>query len=385
MLPAITRIGERIKQRVMKAIAFYLPQFHAIPENDKWWGQGFTEWSNVKKAKPQFKGHLQPEIPYDYNYYNLLEEDVQKNQVKLAKKYGIYGFCYYHYWFEGQLLLEQPMEKMLRNREIDLPFCICWANETWARTWDGQEKDILIKQNYSENPDAWRSHFEYLLPFLKDERYIKKDAKPMILIYKPQLINNCKEMLEFWRDLAIEKGMPGLYIGYQHHSAFDFNMDELGFDFGVEFEPFYTVRELKKDITKPISKLKYFMGKPHQLKRKIFQKIFHNPTIYDYDEIWERILKRKPIRKNTIPGAFTSWDNTPRRGNAANVFYKATPEKFMNYFLKQLLHAKNEYGSDYIFINAWNEWAEGAHLEPDVFNGYRYLEATKSALENVGE
>ena len=361
----------------MKNIAFYLPQFHAIPENDKWWGEGFTEWTNVKSTKPQFKGHMQPEVPYDENYYNLLDAKAQEEQAELAMKYGVDGFCYYHYWFEGKLLLEKPMENMLANPNVKLPFCVCWANETWARTWDGKEQDVLIKQNYNEDEDGWKKHFDYLLQFFMDDRYIKHDGKPMLLIYKPQLITNGKDMLKYWRKLAVEAGLPGLYIGYQHHSAFDYDMDEYGFDFGVEFEPFYTVRELKKEISSKGSKFKYAFTHPKWAIRKIREKLFKKPVIYDYDEIWSRITKRKPENLKSLPGAFTAWDNTPRRGNASNVFYKSTPDKFKKYFEEQVRRAKEIYNSEYIFINAWNEWAEGAHLEPDTVNGYGYLEAVK--------
>ncbi|MGN0374718.1 MAG: glycoside hydrolase family 99-like domain-containing protein, partial [Butyrivibrio sp.] len=354
----------------MKTIAFYLPQFHSIPENDEWWGKGFTEWSNVRASKPQFKGHIQPEIPYNNNYYNLLDPETQVNQAELAKEYGLSGFCYYHYWFEGKLLLEKPMENMLQNKQVDIPFCICWANETWARTWDGKEQDILIKQNYNEDEEGWKRHFDYLLPFFKDSRYIKHDGRPMILLYKPQLILNCKEMLSFWRKLAKKEGFPDLYIGYQHHSAFDSDMESYGFDFGIEFEPFYTVRELKKNTAGALRKCGYAIKHPKWIYRKFRQKFLKKPTIYDYDEIWKRILNRKPAAENIMPGAFTSWDNTPRRGNQSNVFLGASPQKFAKYFQQQVKHAKEVYGAEYLFINAWNEWAEGAHLEPDTYNGF---------------
>lgn len=368
----------------MKTIAFYLPQFHAIPENDAWWGQGFTEWVNVKAAKPQFKGHMQPEVPYRNNYYDLLDPAVQVAQAMLAKQYGLGGFCYYHYWFEGKLLLEKPMENMLGNPEVDIPFCVCWANETWARTWDGQENEVLIKQNYNEDEAAWKAHFDYLLPFFRDDRYIRHQGKPMMLIYKPHLITNCAQMLTYWRKLAQEAGFPGLYVGYQHFSAFDADCEALGFDFGVEFEPFYTVRELKKELSTTGSKLRYSLKHPAWILRKLYQKLLNKPTVYDYDEIWNRILRRKPEKANSIPGGFTSWDNTPRRGSNSNVFFGASPEKFKKYLSRQVDHANTVYHADYLFLNAWNEWAEGAHLEPDEHDGFGYLEAHKTAVSKEG-
>ena len=363
----------------MKTIAFYFPQFHAIPENDEWWGKGFTDWTNVKSAKPQFKGHNQPEIPYGNNYYSMLDETVLENHSKLALEYGIDGFCYYHYWFEGKLLLEKPMEKMLKNKNIKIPFCISWANETWARTWDGREDKVLIKQNYNEDEEAWTRHFEYFLPFFKDERYILHNNMPMLLIYKPQLITDCDKMIACWKRLAKENGFDGLYVGYQHHTAFNVDMEACGFDFGVEFEPFYTVREFKRETKGVANKIKYAIKRPDWLKRKLNEKIFKKPVIFDFDLAWERILNRTPEKPNIMPGAFPGWDNTPRRGNCANIFKGATPQKFKEYYKKRVKRAKEVYGADYIFINAWNEWAEGAHLEPDEKYGFANLEAVRDA------
>lgn len=367
----------------MKKIALYLPQFHAIPENDAWWGEGFTEWTNVRNAKPQFKGHVQPEVPFENDYYNLLDESAQEKQARMASEYGVDGFCYYHYWFEGKLLLEKPMENMLKNPKVDLPFCICWANETWARTWDGKEQDVLIKQNYKETEEDWKTHFEYFLQFFKDDRYIKHNNKPMLLIYKPHLIINCKEMLAYWNKLAKEAGFDGLYMGHQHHSSFDYDMDLLGFDFGVEFEPFYTVREFNKELNTKGAKFKYGLKHPGWAWKNFIRKIRKGSRVYNYDDIWQRIIRRTPEKSNVMPGAFPAWDNTPRKGSNSDVFFEATPEKFEKYMTEQLKHAKEVYNADYIFINAWNEWAEGAHLEPDMHNGYGYLEALKKAVEGT--
>lgn len=362
---------------IMKKIAFYLPQYHSIPENDKWWGKGFTEWTNVKSSKPQFYGHFQPEIPYNENYYNLLNSDVQKWQAELATKYGIDGFCYYHYWFEGKLLLEKPMENMLKDHNINLPFCICWANESWARTWDGCEKNVLIKQNYSEDIIQWKAHFEYLLKFFKDDRYILDDSRPLLIIYKPYLINNCKEMLSYWRRLAIQNGFKGLYIGAQYPRSFDFDFDSMGIDFGIEFEPLYTMYEIGSlNFTK---KFVFLLKHPSYLISKIKRKLFHNIEIFDYDMIWNLINNRIPVNRRIAAGAFPSWDNSPRKGKRGTVFFDADPVKFEKYFYKRICSAKVSYGLDYIFINAWNEWGEGAHLEPDARFGHGYLEAIKKS------
>lgn len=368
---------------MIKKIAFYLPQFHSIPENDKWWGKGFTEWVNVRSSKPQFKRHNQPEQPLNENYYNLLDINTQIWQAKLANEYGIDGFCYYHYWFEGKLLLEKPMEQMLNVPEINIPFCVCWANETWSRTWDGKENEILIKQNYTEAEDQWVEHFNYLLKFFKDKRYIQDQNRPMLLIYKPQLITNCKDMITLWRRLAKENGYHDLYIGYQHFSAFDYDMKSLGMDFGVEFEPFYTIHEIKKQTLSFKQRIIYAIKYPHNIWHYVQRHILKYPIIYDYDEIWKRIIQRDN-KDNIFPGAFPAWDNTPRRGENANVFYKATAEKFKYYFSAQIRKSEYVRKAKYIFINAWNEWAEGAHLEPDQINGYGYLEGIRESL-NIGE
>ncbi len=357
----------------MKKIAFYLPQYHSIPENDEWWGEGFTEWTNVKKSKPQFKGHNQPEVPLKNNYYCLLDSKTQEEQSKLALKYGIDGFCYYHYWFEGKLLLEKPMEAMLHNQHVKIPFCICWANESWSRNWDGNENQILMKQNYNENEEGWKKHFDYLLQFFKDERYIYEDGKPMLIIYNPYLIENCKAMILYWRKLARESGFADLYIGYQYQDCFDYDMKELGLDFGIEFEPFYTLRE-NYLIYKSYD---YFLNNSKAIASKEEDKSKKGPTIFDYDKVWQNILKRKPCNINIYPGAFTSWDNTPRKGNKSWIFFESTTKKFKKYFKKQVEHALNDYHANYIFINAWNEWGEGAHLEPDKKNKLGYLKAIK--------
>ena len=220
----------------MKVIALYLPQFHNIPENDEWWGDGFTEWTNVRKAVPYFEGHNQPEKPLNGNYYNLLDDNVKIWQADLAKKYGVYGFCYYHYWFNGKKLLEKPMEQMLANKSIDQHFCVCWANEPWTKAWVNETK-VLIPQKYGREKE-WKEHFDYLLPFFKDERYILHDGKPLMVIYRPQVIDCISEMITYWNKLAVEYGFKkGLCFAYQ-----TYGMEEKGdsmFDYSIEFQPAY--------------------------------------------------------------------------------------------------------------------------------------------------
>ncbi|SCI44994.1 glycosyltransferase WbsX family protein [Romboutsia sp. 1001713B170207_170306_H8] len=370
----------------MKIIAFYLPQFHNIPENDEWWGDGFTEWTNVKKAKPLHEGHRQPRVPKNNNYYNLLDDNTKLWQVELAKKYGIYGFCYYHYWFDGHMLLEKPMEQMLSNKQIDLPFCICWANEPWTKAWVG-EKKTLIPQRYGEKKE-WKEHFEYLLPFLKDDRYIKDDdGKPLFIIYRPEIIEVLNEMLDYWQELAIMNGLPGLNFAYQQLN-FDLikDKDDSRFTYNIEFQPAYSfydmtskkfsfLRKLKRNISCFVEKK---TGKDlRQLGRGLKITGFNNVS---YDDAWNHIINRNPSDDKCIPGAFVNWDNTPRHGDRGRVYVGGSPDKFEKYLSELIKVTKTRYNKDMIFINAWNEWAEGAYLEPDEDNGEGYLCAVKNAL-----
>lgn len=375
----------------MKIIAFYLPQFHNIPENDEWWGDGFTEWVNVKKAKPIFEGHNQPRVPLNNNYYNLLDDDVKIWQADLAKKYGIYGFCYYHYWFDGKLLLEKPMEQMLANSKIDIPFCICWANEPWTRAWVG-ETETLIPQKYG-NKKEWKAHFDYLLPFFKDNRYIYDEGKPLIIIYKPEIIECLNDMLDYWNELAKENGLSGLKFGYQ-----SIGMDlvpksqrnDSRFDFDIEFQPSYAFTKLNENNHAVLRKIKYKISNILEKYTGKTLRFFGSGRIQslnrvDYDKAWKTILNTMPESNKNVPGAFVDWDNTPRHGKRGRVYIGKSPEKFEAYLSEQIRRAKNIYHKDMVFMYAWNEWAEGGYLEPDEENGYSYLEAIKKALDENGE
>jgi len=380
----------------MKIIAFYLPQFHNIPENDEWWGDGFTEWVNVKKAKPLYEGHIQPKVPLNGNYYDLLDDNVKIWQAQIAKKYGVYGFCYYHYWFNGKLLLEKPMEQMLANRNIDMPFCICWANEAWTKAWVNSSQ-TLIPQKYGGKQE-WKEHFEYLLQFFKDDRYIKCDGKPLLVIYKPELIECGNEMIDYFQKLAKNAGFPGLYMAYQHGNM-DFyseKKDDSRYDLDIEFQPIYARYDRDKAVqtsgVKATLKNIYYkasilLGKKlgTELNIRGIAKDADTVRTYDYDEIWSYILNKDVIDSKRVPGAFATWDNTPRHGVNGHVYTGSTPEKFEKYLTKLIKKAKEEYHKDMIFIYAWNEWAEGGYLEPDEENGYGYLEAIKSALEKNNE
>ncbi|HEM3213765.1 glycosyltransferase WbsX family protein [Streptococcus suis] len=374
----------------MRPIAFYLPQFHAIPENDEWWGEGFTEWTNMKAATPLFEGHLQPRIPLDNNYYNLLDEKTMEWQVELAKKYGLYGFCFYHYWFNGHMLLEKPMEMMLNNPNINFPYMICWANEPWTNAWkaDGNEK-TLIAQHYGREKE-WKQHFEYLLQFFKDKNYIVENNKPMLLIYRPEIIECLNEMLDYWNELAIEAGFSGIDFAYQQVSYYLLdNKDESRFKYRVEYQPGYARYDVQKQsaglsqyllpIKTKIRNIVYGFDK--KAKTNLSSKLTRQKLSFeDYDELCQSIINRKADDEKSVAGMFVDWDNTPRRGDRGRVCLGSTPEKFQHYMIEQIKNVNENYQNDMLFIFAWNEWAEGGYLEPDERNKYGYLEALKAAL-----
>lgn len=366
-----------------KVIAFYLPQFHAIPENNKWWGEGFTDWVSAKKAEPMFKNHNQPRVPYHNNYYNLLDKSTVKWQTHIAKKAGIYGFCMYHYWFgNGNQLLEKPAENFLEWKDINMNYCFSWDNNSWVRTWSRirgggtwttlentntiseNDNGILMKQEFG-NEEEWKEHFEYLLPFFKDGRYIKKDGKPIFVIYNITLFSCISLMIECWNRLANENGLPGIYI---------ISMDAVPgksskVDGVLRFEPNYTRKEIERDY--PWISQKYM-----EVRKKFFKKL---PYILDYGFLWRKILKRSLTSDNEFIGAFVDFDATPRKGVNGFVTQGASPNKFYKYFSRLLMKTNSEF----IFLNGWNEWGEGAYLEPDEKYKYAYLIALKKAIERV--
>lgn len=373
----------------IKVIAFYLPQFHEIPENNRWWGKGFTEWINVKKALPLFEKHNQPRIPYKNNYYDLSEVSTMEWQTKIAKENGIHGFCFYHYWFGGKLLLEKPVENFLKHTEIDFPFCISWANEHWTNQWVSSSNNVLIEQNYGDKED-WKKHFDYLLPFFKDKRYIKKDGKPVIVIYRPELIEKRKEMIEYWQTLARNNGFSGLCVMGQRVDMLlnSPNADHSMIDYFIEYQP-GTVFVTNKRNNPLIVRMKQIKRRYDYFIENHFPSISGSTllnknrklTVYKYDNIWDSIINLPPISKKSIPCAFVDWDNTPRKGNRGIVVQGANPTDFKKYFSKLVKKTKEEYNKDMLFIFAWNEWAEGGYLEPDEQNKYGYLEAIKEVIE----
>lgn len=371
----------------MKTIAFFVPQYHEIPLNNKYWGKGFTEWVNVKNAKPMFEGHKQPRVPLNDNYYNLLDKKTKLWQQELAKKYGIYGFCYYHYWFNGKMLLEKPCEQILDDKELNLPFCFCWANEAWSMEWTGKQK-VIMPQFYGDKKE-WEEHWNYLSKFFKDQRYIKENGKPILVLYRPESISCLKEMLSYWRTLAERDGFPGIiFMSQSPQFMFDKRLDHSQIDYDIEYEPRTSQVTMNKDKFKALKQIRRdFMGfceKKFGWDLRRFGAGFiakvTNTQRPNYDETWNHILNRKPYSKKSIPCAFVDWDNSPRYHERGRVYIGSSPQKFKEYFSKFLKKARKEFNKDYMFIFAWNEWGEGGYLEPDEDNKYGYLEAVREAL-----
>ncbi len=368
----------------IKIIAFYLPQFHPIPENDKAYGVGFTEWTNTKKAKPLFEGHNQPRIPLNNNYYSLLDEEVMIKQAKLAKEKGIYGFCYYHYWLKGcHKLLERPIENMLKNPKIDIPFCLCWANENWTKRWDGGNNEIIAKQDYGDFEELDK-HTDYLCEFFKDDRYIKIDNQPVLLLYRPELIPNLKEYTKRIRDRAKKNGFEIKLID-QHPKYYYLEGSDLSiFDNYIQYQPYLGIYFLegKIKLVRLKRKIRSLLEKMHlDWFVKLYMERTRKLTHFDYDKVWKLILNTKISDKRFMAGAFVDWDNTPRNV-CGRVFDNTTPEKFGKYIRELIKKVHNEYSQPYIFINAWNEWAEGTYLEPDEKHGYGYIDALYNALKD---
>lgn len=373
----------------MKIIAMYFPQFHAIQENDEWWGKGFTDWHNVKKACKLFKGHHQPRIPLDDNYYDQSSLETIRQQVDLARSHGIFGFCHYHYWFDGKQLLETPTELMLNNPDIDMPFCLSWANETWSRRWDGLDHHILIQQTHPPEIASWRRHFDYLIGAWKDPRAIKIDGKPVFIIYRPQRILEIDAMLSRWRQWAQEEGLPGIYFIFQKQYELPDKKCLSSFDGQFQFQPFEAIYSAssagKTNIFKRVAQTVFqhlpasLQGRLRNLKSRLGVKQL---TLYNYDTAWERVTALRADEKlTTFPGAFVDWDNTARYKSRATIFIGASPEKF-HYWLRKLSDTmpSRNLPEDYVFLNAWNEWSEGSYLEPDKTHGYQYLEAVRSVV-----
>ncbi|PPD35119.1 MAG: lipopolysaccharide biosynthesis protein [Methylomonas sp.] len=352
-----------------RVIALYLPQFHPIPENDEWWGVGFTEWTNTAKAKPLFKDHYQPHVPSDLGFYDLRVSETRHDQAELAKAYGIEGFCYYHYWFAGERLLERPFNEVLASGSPDFPFCLCWANQTWSGIWHGAPNRILKEQTYPGKEDHIK-HFQYLLNAFKDDRYIKVDGKPFFAIFKPEEIPNIKDVLALWRSLAVESGLEGIHFVGVGSAALGDNWkpESLGFD--ASFTPRLPAKEDWVSRRNIINWL-YFQWK----------KLKGYPSVHDHNKVIHEILPKSVDGVVDYPCIIPNWDNTPRSGKNGLVLTNSTPE-LLKLQIKKSLEILDDYSvsNKIIILKSWNEWAEGNYVEPDLKYGRSYLEAIKEEI-----
>lgn len=367
----------------MKLICYYLPQFHPTPYNDEWWGKGFTEWTKVAQARPRFRGHHQPQVPADLGFYDLRLEETRIAQAALASEYGIHGFCYYHYWFNGTVLLDRPLKEMRESGSPDLPFCICWANENWTRAWEAHEKGILMHQEY--NPIDRKEHIKWLCQYFKDPRYIRINNKPILLIYRPDHITDIQDRLADWREYAKQEGLEDVYIcfvrNYRNENPED--LMKLGFDAQVEHQP----SEMDLPKRSFMSLIRYTTNK---LSNKLIEAVglenrvplLYENRVFSYKKLANNVKnKPHPANYRLYPCVTPTWDNSARK-RRADIIQNDDPEAYAEW-LRSACNKVSSYPKDeqIVFINAWNEWAEGCHLEPDLKNGRAFLEATRKVMQ----
>ena len=363
----------------IRAIAFHLPQFHPVPENNEWWGKGFTEWTNVAKARPLFRGHYQPHLPTDLGFYDLRLPEARAAQAELALEHGIHGFCYYHYWFNGRRILERPVEKIWKSGEPDFPFCLCWANENWTRQWDGHNSEILLEQRYSFEDDT--AHIRSLMPMFQDARYIRVEGKPLFLVYRASKLPEPQRTAEIWRRETERAGLEGLFLVRVESFCETGDPRSVGFDCSVEFRP-RCIEELSQFR---IARRRWW----HRRKLGTAESAFYDHLVYEYKDLVRHALAEAAPAYTRIPCVCPGWDNSPRRKVGANIFMNSTPKLYEKWLREVVDRLKPDQGSEsrglisrnsLVFINAWNEWAEGNHLEPCQRWGRAYLEATKRVL-----
>jgi hypothetical protein len=355
-------------------IAHYLPQFHPIPENDTWWGKGFTEWTNVSRAKPLFRGHYQPHVPSDLGFYDLRVPEAREAQAALARQYGIHGFMYYHYWFGGKRLIERPFEEVLKTGQPDFPFCLCWANEPWSRSWLGDTREILMPQEYS--PDDFRRHAEWLGRAFADKRYIRVNGRPLFVIYRHSHMPRDYSGIDILRETLAKQGSPDPYLVAVDSHDPNFDYRTVGFDHVLAFEP---------ALGAVAGSLSNHPFSPRRVVRNLRAGVA-SPSlkIYHYEEAMEMMERAAPSHSR-IPCMLVAWDNSARRGEKAVVFLESNPKTFGKVLERRLDQwAGSSPSTDLFFLNAWNEWAEGNHLEPDQKYGLGYLETLRKVRNRVG-
>jgi hypothetical protein len=362
-----------------RVIAFYLPQFHPIPENDEWWGKGFTEWTNTAKAKPLFLGHYQPKVPADLGFYDLRLKEVQLQQIELAKISGIEGFCYYHYWFgNGKQLMEKPIQNVLANKDLDFPFCFCWANHDWAKQdWNNsvsrKNKTILIKQEYPGEQDIYE-HFYSLLPYFKDQRYVKVNAKPVFVIFDIEKIPNFDRMKNIWNELAKKELFQEIFfVGCRREANKLLNSYPYNLCNGNAIE-------MLLDIKRGTTIIERFLK---MIRRVLLRMIGLPEFLYNYKKIYHKLISDEIKNENVYPVLVPNFDHSPRRGKKGLVFFNSTPENFK-------LHIKDtfdrisqkDHKENFVFLKSWNEWGEGNYIEPDLKYGHGYIDVLKEILND---
>jgi lipopolysaccharide biosynthesis protein len=358
----------------VRLIAFYLPQFHPIPENDERWGKGFTEWRRVVQARPLFPGHYQPHLPADLGFYDLRVAEVREAQAAMARAYGIHGFCYYHYWFNGKRKLQRPFEEVLAAGKPDLPFCLCWANDNWTRVWDGKSHEILEEQHYGDDDD--RAHIRALIPAFRDPRYIRIDGKPLFLIYRSENFPDPRRSRHIWCEEMRRAGLGELYLARVESFIGGVDPRESGFDGAVEFAPDW----------RNMGRLKLFHGWESLSKLGLLPRAYTTLHVCDYEFMMRRMLEKPWPEYDFFRGVTPGFDNTARRGETAAVFVNSSPAKYQEWLARAVADTKSRYQGDHrlVFVNAWNEWGEGNHLEPDLKYGHAFLDATVNALAGIG-
>lgn len=351
-------------KRNARVIAFYLPQFHPIPENDAWWGEGFTEWTNVKKAVPLFKNHYQPRIPTELGYYDLRNEGTREAQAELAQEHGIEGFCYWHYWFgNGKRLLERPFKEVLQSGKPDFPFCLAWANESWQGfDFGAKGRNLLLKQEYPGEEDII-NHFHEILPAFKDKRYIQVDNKPLFYIYKPSLLPHPRRFIEIWQSLALENNLNGIYFVCQ-----SLEQTLIGHYATIGFDAVNTNRFRN-------------LFKPQGIIARVKRKLFNLPHIFNYTTAFKMLEGDIDSKENIFPTVMPNWDHTPRTGKKGSLFQNSNPDLFKIH-LKNILARIQDKDDEHkiIFLKSWNEWAEGNYMEPDTRYERGYLEALRDLI-----
>ncbi len=352
----------------IRVLAFYLPQYHPVPENDVWWGKGFTEWTNTAKAKPLFKDHYQPHVPADLGFYDLRLPESREAQSILAKESGIEGFCYWHYWFgNGKRILERPFNEVLDSGKPDFPFCLAWANQTWTGIWHGAESKTLIEQRYPGKQD-YIDHFNYALKAFNDPRYIKVDNKPVFVVYTPNLLPDSKLYTDIWNEQAVKNGFDGVYFIGIHYIDWDHEKD--GFNEKSIHQPSHYVSNYEK--LKPVGIIERIKSKFNNNK----------PFIWDYQELTELYDYELFKNKDFIPMVVPNWDNTPRLGKTGWVFKNSTPEAYKQHLQKTVDFVKDKPNDrKFVFLKSWNEWAEGNYIEPDLQWGDGFIKATNEVLK----